>query len=629
VLAGDETHQDDHSHGRTAGVALSVGALGVVFGDIGTSPLYALRESLGEEYGLAGTRNDVLGILSLMFWSLLIVITLKYLIIVMRADNRGEGGILALVALIGGTNRARNLILLGLFGTALLYGDGMITPAISVLSAVEGLQVAAPSLEPAVIPIVLVILVGLFAVQRRGTEAIGRFFGPVMVVWFGVLALLGVIEIASGPEVLEALNPLHAARFFLDNGFKGLLVLGSVFLVVTGGEALYADMGHFGRPAITRSWFAVVLPALVLNYFGQGALVLSDPDAAENPFFLLAPSWAQWPLTILATLATVIASQALISGAFSLTVQAVQLGYLPRLRHLHTSGHHIGHVYVPAINWFLLAACITLVLTFGSSTRLASAYGLAVTLTMLLTTVLVAAVALRLWSWPRVPTLVAAGLLAVVDSAFLGANLFKIPSGGWLPLVIGVVGFVLFTTWRTGRDLVAERVERRGLTLERFVEQLSAHPPTRHAGTGVYLHRTAGLVPPALLANLRHNESLHETVITLSIMTDEVPRVPPALRLSLREIGDGFHQAVLHYGFLETPDVATDLAAHALGDVSVDPQHTTWYLGREHVEVTERPGMAIWREHLFAFLSRNAADPSRYFELPVERTVDIGIHVEL
>jgi KUP system potassium uptake protein len=601
----------------------------VVFGDIGTSPLYALRESLGEDYGLAGTEADVLGVLSLMFWSLVVVISIKYLAIVMRADNRGEGGILALVALIGGTARRRILILLGLFGTALLYGDGMITPAISVLSAVEGLGVAAPSLQPAVIPIVVVILVGLFAVQSRGTEVIGRFFGPVMLVWFAVLGLLGAVQIASTPRVLVALDPTRAIGFFVDNGFTGLLVLGSVFLVVTGGEALYADMGHFGRSAITRSWFAVVLPALVVNYFGQGALVLADPEAVENPFFLLAPTWAQWPLTILATLATVIASQALISGAFSLTVQAVQLGYLPRLRHIHTSGHHIGHVYVPAVNWFLLAACVVLVLSFGSSTRLAAAYGVAVTLTMLLTTLLVTAIALRIWSLPRVPTLIVAGLLLVVDAAFLTANLFKIPSGGWLPLAIGAIGFTAFTTWRSGRELVAARIERRALTLERFVAQLAEDPPPRQPGTGVYLHRNPGLVPPALLANLRHNATLHETVVLLSVLTDEEPRVPMARRAAIESLGHGFHRAELHYGFLETPDVAADLATDLLADVSFDRDHTTWYLGREHLEVTDRPGMARWREHLFAFLARNAADPSRYFGLPVDRTVDIGIHVEL
>lgn len=629
VDTGQDPGEAPAEHPTGSGIAMSIGALGVVFGDIGTSPLYALRESLGEGYDVAATEANVLGVLSLMFWSLILVITVKYLAVVMRADNRGEGGILALVALIGGDHRRRNLILLGLFGTALLYGDGMITPAISVLSAVEGLGVAAPSLEPMVLPIVVVILIALFSVQHRGTETIGRFFGPVMLVWFSVLGLLGLIEVFAEPAVLTALNPFHAVRFFVDNGFKGLLVLGSVFLVVTGGEALYADMGHFGRSAITRSWYAVVLPGLMLNYLGQGALVLGDPEAADNPFFLLAPSWAQWPLTILATTATVIASQALISGAFSLTTQAVQLGYLPRLRTLHTARHHIGHVYVPAVNWFLLISAVILVLSFGSSTRLAAAYGVAVTMTMLLTTLLIASIARHLWNWPTVPTMALIAPLVIVDLGFLVANLFKVPDGGWLPLVIGAVGFVVFTTWRTGRGLVAQRIERRALSLERFVEQLSDDPPVRQPGTGVYLHRNPKVVPPALLTNLRHNGTLNDKVVLLSVITAETPHVPPARRITIDEVGLGFHRVELHYGFMDTPAVGDDLASHLTTEVSFDPDHTTYYLGRERIEVTERPGMAMWREHLFAFLSRNAADPSRYFELPYDRTVDIGTHVDI
>jgi len=602
----------------------------VVFGDIGTSPLYAFRESLGGEHDLAVMEANVLGVLSLVLWSLVLVITIKYLGIVMRADNEGEGGILALAAIVIGPGRSRrNLVLLSLFGTALLYGDGMITPAISVLSAVEGIKVAAPGIERAVLPIVVIILVGLFAVQRRGTEMIGRFFGPVMLVWFAVISVLGLIEITAAPSVLRAIDPRWAGEFFIDNGFRGFLVLGSVFLVVTGGEALYADMGHFGRRPITQGWFAVVLPALVLNYFGQGALLLSDPAAIENPFFLLAPSWGQWPLTVLATAATIIASQALITGAFSLTVQAVNLDYLPRMVTIQTSAHHRGQVYVPAVNWFLLATCIGLVLAFRSSSNLAAAYGVAVTATMAITTILIAVVARHRWNWSMTATLLVVSPLLVVDLAFLGANLFKIPAGGWFPLVVGGIGFVVFTTWRTGRRLVAAQLERRQLSIATFVGSLREHPPLRHPGTGVYLHRTSGVVPPALLTNLRHNDSLHDTIVLLSIATDQRGHVHPAERDHWTHHDLGFHQLVLNYGFTDQPNISQDLANLTSSEVSFDPQHTTYFLGRERIEATDRPGMAKWRERLFVFLLRNAGDPARHYDLPPDRSVDIGTHVEI
>ncbi len=612
--------------------ATALGALGVVYGDIGTSPLYALRESLAGEHDLAVSEANVIGILSLIVWSLLIVVTLKYLVVVMRADNEGEGGILALSALIvdrGGARRRAGLIMLALFGTALLYGDGMITPAISVLAAVEGIEVAAPSVHAWIKPIAALILVLLFAVQHRGTGVIGRFFGPIMVMWFSSLALLGVAEMRHEPGVAKALNPIWAIRFFIDNGGRGFLVLGSVFLVVTGGEALYADMGHFGRRSIQTVWYGLVLPSLILNYFGQGALLLQDPTAIENPFFLLAPGWAEWPLTVLATMATVIASQALITGAFSLTVQAIHLDYLPRLHTVQTSDEDRGHVYVPAVNWFLLAACLILVFAFGTSSRLAAAYGVAVTLTMVVTTLLVGHVAYHRWGWSAPAVVAITWPLLVVDAAFAGANIFKIPAGGWFPLLVGLLGFTVFTTWRTGRRLLSARLERQTLSIADFVASLGKNPPQRHLGTGVYLHRSPDRVPPVLLANLRFNETLHEQVVILSITSTNEPTVAPAARAKFVHHKLGFHQLELRYGFADTPNVSHDLAQLVDAKVSFEPDITTFFLGRERIDVTDRPGMMEWREHLFAFLHRNAADPAQHFRIPRERTVDIGSHIDI
>ncbi len=609
--------------------ALSLGALGVVFGDIGTSPLYAFRESLGGEHELLVNEANILGVLSLMFWSLIVVITIKYLLIVMRADNDGEGGILALAALVPGNEpNRRKLILLGLFGTALLYGDGMITPAISVLSAVEGVEVAAPSVHNWVVPVVAVILIGLFSIQRFGTEVVGRFFGPVMFIWFLVLSILGLVEIAGEPSVIRALDPSRAVVFFAENGGRGFLVLGSVFLVVTGGEALYADMGHFGRRPIQAGWFILVLPALVLNYMGQGALLLNEPEAIENPFFLLAPSWAQWPLTILATGATVIASQALITGAFSLTVQAINLGYLPRMRTIQTSADHRGQVYVPAVNWFLLAACLALVFAFGSSTRLAAAYGVAVTLTMVITTILIASIARYRWQWSTMKTAAVLAPLFVVDLAFAGANIFKIPAGGWFPLVIGALGFAIFTTWWKGRYLVNERVEHDGLSVDSFVTGLEKQPPHRHVGTAVYLHRTPGLVPPALLANLRHNDSLHDDVVFVSVITTDAPHVLPAQRERVVHHRLGFHEVEMRYGFRDRPRLATDLEALDIDGLSFSSDFTTYFLGRERIEAGSVRGMSTWRGRLFSIMHRNATDPAIAFELPADRTLDIGVHLD-
>ena len=612
---------------------LSLGALGVVYGDIGTSPLYALRESLHPSHGVDVTLASVLGILSLILWSLLIVITIKYLTFVMRADQQGEGGILVLAALVtpkdGAVNRRRTiLILIGLFGTALLYGDGMITPAISVLSAVEGLEVSAPSLQPYVLEITVVILIGLFALQRRGTGSVGKIFGPVMILWFIVIGALGVSAIAARPEVLKAVNPGYAISFFADHGFKGFLVLGSVFLVVTGGEALYADMGHFGRRPIRLAWFGLVLPGLLLNYFGQGALVIGDPKAIENPFYLLAPSALQWPLIILATTAAVIASQALISGAFSLAMQSVQLGYLPRLKIEHTSDRERGQVYVPAVNWTLMVACILLVFGFRSSTGLAAAYGVAVTATMVITTILFYVVARDHWHWPRWSIGPLALVFLTIDLGFLGANLFKIPKGGWFPLVAGAAVFAVMTTWKTGKRIVNERVRGGSVPLDAFCQSIEKSRPIRVPGTAVYLYGRPFTAPPALVTNLRYNRMLHEQILLVSIVVEDTPRVHPRRSLKIDHMGQGITQAVLHVGYMQQPNVPRALEADA-AELRYHPLDSHYFLGRETIIITSRPGMAPWREHLYALMARNARNAAAFFGIPAERAVEVGIQVEL
>lgn len=625
------------SHRSATGVgALSLASLGVVYGDIGTSPLYAMRESLeGPGHVLDVSPPNVLGVMSLIFWSLIIVISIKYLVFVLRADNDGEGGILALTSLItpeGGTDRRGRvaLLLVGLFGTALLYGDGMITPAISVLSAVEGTAVATDRLEDWVIPIAAVILVGLFAVQSRGTATIGRIFGPVMVMWFSTLGILGVIHIADEPGVFRAINPTYAVQFFAENGFKGFLALGSVFLVVTGGEALYADMGHFGKRPIQIGWFGLVLPGLLLNYFGQGALLLGHPDAIENPFYRLVPDGLVLPLVVLATLATVIASQALISGAFSLTMQAIQLGFLPRFRIVHTSASQIGQIYIPAINWILMISCIGLVVGFQTSTALAAAYGVAVTLTMIITTVLFYVVARERFRWALPAVAALCGTFLIVDLAFFGANIFKIPHGGWFPLVIGSIVLTLLTTWRTGRHVLGDRIRRAQLPLSTFLDSIhDGREPIRVPGTAVFLFSVPGMTPPALITNHRHNNVLHEQVIVVAIATDDVPRVLPARRAELTHHGHGVSSLVLHYGFMEEPDVCVGLTEGAASRLRIDPDLATYFLGSESLVVTDRPGMARWREHLFAFMSRNATSAANYFGLPPDRTTTVGMRVEL
>lgn len=608
---------------------LALAALGVVYGDIGTSPLYAFRESLSAGNGIPVIEANIFGVLSLMVWSLVIVVTIKYLLLVMRADNHGEGGILALTALIlprTTKSRPRRLVfvVIGLFGTALLYGDGMITPAISVLSAVEGVSLAAPALSHWVVPLAVVILLALFSVQRFGTGRVGAVFGPAMLAWFSVLAILGGISIAQNPRVFLALSPTYAVSFFIHNGFRGFLVLGSVFLVVTGGEALYADLGHFGRRPIQTGWFFVVFPALILNYFGQGALLLRSPEAIENPFFLLAPGWAQWPMTALATVASVIASQALISGAFSITAQAINLDYAPRFRVLHTSVSERGQVYVPHINWVLAIAAVGLVIAFGSSSGLAAAYGVAVTMTMLITTILFLVVARVRWNWSWPKAIGVTFPLFVVDSAFLGANLFKIPQGGWFPLVIGLGVFTLMSTWRTGRLALRDEALPRRLALSRYIRSLKADPPQRVPGTAVYLHRRSGVVPPALLANFHTFRVLHEEMVVLNVVVSDDAHVPRARRDRIRHRDLDFHEVELTYGFADRIDVPADLQSIVDSQLNFSPEATTYFLGRETLEPGNRHWMLAMRDRLFIILHRNARNPADAFQLPGDRTIGVA-----
>ncbi|HEX2189697.1 MAG TPA: potassium transporter Kup [Longimicrobiaceae bacterium] len=614
---------------------LALTALGVVYGDIGTSPIYALREALGPHYGLAPTPANVLGVLSLIFWALVIVISIKYLGFVMRADNRGEGGMIALTSLVAPPQRMRpgtrrwTLVLAGLFGASLLYGDSMITPAISVLSAVEGLQVATPYFEPYVIPVTIVILVALFAVQYRGTAGVGKVFGPVTLVWFTTLAVLGIGQIVRSPGVLWAVNPLHGFRFFAENGVAGFLVLGSVFLVVTGGEALYADMGHFGRGPIRFTWFTLVLPALLLNYFGQGALLIARPAAIEHPFFLMAPSWALYPLVALTTLATVIASQAVISGAFSLTRQAVQLGYLPRMEIQHTSERQIGQIYIPSVNWLLMLACIGLVLGFRSSSNLAAAYGVAVTTDMVFTTILFAYVARNRFGWSAWKVAALATAFLVVDLAFWGANIVKVPNGGWFPLVVAAGFFILMTTWKKGRQILGDRLQQQSLPIELFLADVAQKERTRVPGTAVYMYGNPNGTPPALLHNLKHNKVLHERVVFLTVETEEIPLVPDQERVEVVPLGEGFYRIVLRYGFTEDPDIPSALALVREPDLDLRPMQVSYFLGRETLIASKKPGMALWREILFAVMSRNARTATSFFGLPPNRVVELGAQIEL
>lgn len=622
---------------KVAGRAATLGALGIVFGDIGTSPLYALRETF-EGTGHSPppiTEANIVGVLSLVLWSVLLVVSLKYLTFVLKADNQGEGGILALTALIRpkdprtASKQAMALLLLGLFGAALLYGDGIITPAISVLSAVEGTSVVTESMEPLVVPIAIAILVALFSVQRRGTAAVGRVFGPVMLLWFATLAALGVSHISDELSVLKAINPWFGLEFLFNNGTRGFIALGSVFLVVTGAEALYADMGHFGAAPIRRAWYKIVLPGLVLNYFGQGAMLLAHPDRIDNPFYRMAPRWALWPLVVLATMATVIASQALISGAFSLTRQAVQLGYLPRVRITHTSDEEEGQIYIGVVNWLLLVACVALVLAFGSSANLAAAYGIAVTSTMFITTILFYRVARDRFGWPLWPTAALTALFLVIDLAFLGANLPKIPEGGWIPITIAGVILLILTTWHTGRAITAARLADTALPMADFAAELADNPPMRGPGVGVYLGSNPDVVPQALSSHLRHARVLPENVCVLAVMVQSRPHVPLDDRLSAVRRSSGIWQLKIHLGYSDDVDVPRELARLGHELTGLDFDAASYVLGRETLRVTDRPGMAKWREHLFVFMLRNATTADAFFKLPPDQTIELGVQVEI
>jgi KUP system potassium uptake protein len=614
---------------------LTLTALGVVYGDIGTSPLYAIRECFFGSHSVGPTHENVLGVLSLVLYALLLVISVKYTSLVMRADNQGEGGILSLTALLPSRNGAHTvqnysiLVAFGIVGASLLCGEGMITPAVSIMSAIEGLQVATPVFSSWVVPISVVILVVLFVIQRHGTHRVGGLFGPVMVVWFLTIAILGFRWIVRAPEVLMAFDPRHAVSFFVEHGWHGFAVLGAVVLVVTGAEALYADMGHFGRRPIRVAWFGLVLPALLINYFGQGALVLISGDSATQPFFMMAPSWALLPLVALSTAAAIIASQALISGAFSLTRQAIQLGYAPRLDIQHTSSMTMGQVYVPQVNWFLAISTVLITIGFQSSSALAAAYGIAVTGTMVITTILLSVVAIERWKWPKPAVICGALIFLAVDLSLFGANLVKVLQGGWLPLVIGGLLFTLMTTWKTGRKLVAERLTAHAFPLEDFMSAVSCDPPTRVSGTAVFMTAQPRGTPPALAHNLRYNKILHEHVIVLTVRTSHTPYVAPDQQVEVQSLGLGVYNVRVQYGFMQDPDVPNALlAARALG-VEFDPDDLTYFLGRETIIVTKRPGMAAWREKLFVVMARNAVRATAFFHLPPERVVELGVQVEM
>jgi KUP system potassium uptake protein len=627
-------HGNEGRHGKTATAMLALGALGIVYGDIGTSPLYAMRETFnGSGHEMAVDKINVYGICSLTFWSLLIIISIKYLALVMRADNRGEGGILALTALVmrkRGPMVAKSglLVSLGIFGTSLLYGDGVITPAISVLSAVEGLEEVSTSLTSWVIPIAIVILVMLFLVQRRGTGAVGRVFGPIMMIWFATLAVLGLSKIVDAPEIISSINPVYMVDYFRHEGLKAFLSLGSIFLVVTGGEALYADMGHFGRRPIAIGWYAMVLPSLLLNYWGQGAFLLANPEVVDKRFFfLMAPEALKLPLVILATMATVIASQALISGVFSLTAQAVQLDYLPRIAIRHTSQKQAGQIYVPLVNWTLMVACIGLVIGFRSSEHLAAAYGIAVTMTMAITTLIFFKVLVDRWMWPRWRAFLVCVPLLVIESGFLGANLVKIPKGGWFALLVGVVLMVQMQTWRRGRQLVAERIHRGERPISAVLDE--AADIKRVSGSAVFMFKDLGKAPPALVNNLRHNKVLHRTTLIVSVDTAEVPRVEPEDRCQVTKVEPGVFQVLLTFGFMEEPDVPTALSQIHMRGIEFDPDEVTYFIGRESIVAGKAPGMHPAAEHLFVMLNRGADSASRFFSLPADKVFEVGSQVEI
>ena len=627
-------HVEADPHGRRLAV-LTLTALGIVYGDIGTSPLYTLKEAFGHEHGLAPDPANVYGVLSLVFWSIMLVVVLKYLVFILRADNGGEGGVLALLALVqqrqqrGGDQRRRAaLVVLGVFGTALLYGDGIITPAISVLGAMEGLNVVTPALEPYVVAVTVAILLVLFLAQRFGTARVGRAFGPITLVWFATIGILGLREIVREPRVLAAVNPWFGARFVAEHGFVGFAALGAVFLAVTGAEALYADMGHFGRKPIRLAFFSLVLPALLLNYFGQGALLVRDPSAVANPFYLLAPRWFLYPLLLIATLAAIVASQALISGVFSLAQQAVQLGFSPRLTIIHTSEQESGQIYVPEINKALMVGTLLIVLGFQSSSALGAAYGIAVTGTMAITTLLFAVVARTRWQWPMWRVAGLAAFFFAFDFAFLGANALKIARGGWVPLALALAVLTLMTTWKTGRGLLNDIMRRSGLPLELLLQEVGRKPPHRVPGTAVFLTSSSAGAPVVLLHHLKHNKALHRQVVLLSIAAADVPDVEDAARVRVSALEHGFYRVTATYGFMETPNVPHVLALAKGQGLETQPMETSFYLGRERLLPVGSAPMARWRKQLFVFMSRNARSAAEYFGLPSNRVVELGAQIE-
>ncbi len=624
-----------HRHGgATAGLVLA--ALGVVFGDIGTSPLYALKEAFDPKHGIPLNADNVMGILSLITWSMAWTIALKYLTVMMRADNNGEGGILALLALALRETRSQPvmkwaIISVGIFGAAMFYGDSMITPAISVLSAVEGVAVVAPGLANLVLPMTIAVIALLFLIQSHGTARVGSFFGPVTMVWFLTIGAVGLSHIVKNPAVLAALYPRYAVDFVFAYPLLGFIVLGAVFLALTGGEALYADMGHFGRSAIRIAWFGLVWPCLLLNYFGQAAFVLANPAAIENPFYLMVPDWGQIPMVALATCATVIASQAVISGAFSMTRQAIQLGYIPRLEILHTSERTIGQIYVPFVNWVLFISVVVLVLGFQTSSNLANAYGIAVAATMVIECLLAMVVARRLWKWPVPLVALVIGSMLVVDLIFLASNATKILSGGWFPLLIGSAVFTMLMTWKRGRTLMFRRLTEQGIPLKPFLEGLEAHPPQRVSGTAIFMTSTPDSVPHALLHNLKHNKVIHDKTVFLTIVTHDVPSVPKEDRVQFERLVNGFYKLEAWYGFKEQPDIDEILNnCRVRHGMTFDVMDTSFFLSRETVIPTsDTPGMALWRDHLFAWMTRNATRATDFFNIPAYRVVELGTHIEI
>ncbi len=627
----DDENQDGH-HIQGSLAKLTVGAVGVVFGDIGTSPLYAVKETFRGHHPLPVDQLHVFGVLSLIFWSLMLIVTIKYVLLVTRADNKGEGGSMALLALItrktGGGKRSGLLVMLAVTATALFFGDAMITPAMSVLSAVEGLTVVDARFGGFVLPIAVGILVGLFMVQSRGTEAISKFFGPIVLLYFATLAVLGTVQLIQQPQVLAALSPHYAFLFFENDPVLAFLALGSIVLAVTGAEALYADMGHFGRKPIGVAWLWIVLPALTLNYFGQAALLMRYPDAAENPFFLMAPDYMRLPLVILATLATIIASQAMITGAFSVVQQSVQLGMMPRLKITHTSATAYGQIYVPVVNWVLMILVLLLVLTFQKSSNLAAAYGIAVMGTMFISTMMIGVLTAKVWNWPKWRVYLVTGTFLIIDGAYLSSNLIKVPEGGWLPLLVAAVIFLLLTTWAKGRELMIARLREAAMPVKVFI-QSAASSATRVSGTAVFMTSAADGVPHALLHNLKHNKVIHERVILLTVKIADMPYVEEETRCRLEDMGDGFHRLIVKYGFMQEPDVPAALARLTGCGPAFKMMDTSFFLARQTLLPSSRPGMAIWREKLFAWMLNNSESAMEFFRLPTNRVVELGSQVEI